>query len=244
MGAATTANNNQKITSNTDKPTFPDVTVKKICAHMNEDHAVSVFAMAKRVCRVSGGWRISSATMVDVMLEGCQLQVTLCKNKDLCRQEKHIYKFDPPISNPAHVKSKLIAVHHRVCRPVYSKPAFVFVALNVLYMAFLMLYFGRARLVEYIDQRDNLRRFVKRMIFGPEMYAMVIQTCLYTTIVFHGLLCSYVAYHARKTLKLTKTGTTDWCFATALGGLTVVIDLRELLRVHYATHQNKMQKTT
>jgi hypothetical protein len=241
MAVARTTSNN----TTPEKPTFPDVTVKKICSHMNEDHAVSVFAMAKRVCRVESGWFISSATMVDVTLEGCQLQVMLCKNnKDLCRQEKHLYKFDPPVSNPAHVKSKLIAVHHRVCRPVYAKPIFIFVALHVLYMAFLMGYFGRAGLVDYIDRRDRLRRFVKRMIKGPETYALIIQTCLYGTVVFHTLLCAYVGYHARKTLKLTKTGTTEWCLATALGGLTVVMDLRELLRVHLTTQQAKQSKTT
>jgi Protein of unknown function (DUF2470) len=229
-GTTTTSN------SSTEKPTFPDVTVKQICSHMNEDHAVSVFAMAKRVCPVSGGWRISSATMVDVMLEGCQLQVTLCKNKDLCRQEKHIYTFEPPISNPAHVKSKLIAVHHRVCRPDYTKPSFLFVALNVLFLAFLMGYFGRAGLIDFIEKRPNLRRFVRRMIFDSATYATVTQTFFYLTVLAHGLLCAYVGYHARKTLKLTKTGTTEWCLATALGGLTVVGDLRELLRVHFATH--------
>lgn len=219
-------------TNKADDKTFPDVTVKRICTHMNEDHAVSVFAMAKQVCKPSGGWKVTDATMSDVNLAGCQLQVTLCK-KQLCRQEKRMYTFVPPITNPAHVKSKLIAVHHRVCRPVWSKPSFLFVTLNVLFIAFLACYVGRDRLIAFIEERYELRKFIRRLIFNSETFAAVVHWSFYFLLILHSLESAYVGYQARKTLKLTKTGTMEWTLATFLGGVTVIGDLRDLLIIHH-----------
>lgn len=220
--------------SKIDEQTFPDVEVKRICNHMNEDHAVSVFAMAKRVCKPSGGWKLTGATMNGVNLAGCQIQATLCK-KTLCRQEKCKYTFDPPISNPAHVRSKLIAVHHRVCRPDWSKLSFLFIATNFLFMAFLVNYIGRDEMVDFIEQRRGLRRIIRRLVFNSETFAAVVQFIFYFTLIGHGLLCVYAGYNARKQLKLTKTGTTEWSLATLLGGLSVVGDLRDLLEIHYTS---------
>ena len=104
-------------TTSTSPMMITEETSKRICAHMNEDHAVSVFAMAKRSANLRDGFSISKATLQKVTMEGCHLQVMLCRG-DACRVERVIYPFLTPLSDPSEIRSRLIEVHHEACRPV------------------------------------------------------------------------------------------------------------------------------
>ena len=77
---------------------------KRMCAHMNEDHGVTVYAMAKSSFRLQGGWKLTDAKMKKVTLQGCEIQAVTCSG-DLCEMQRINYPFNPPLNllkKPAH----------------------------------------------------------------------------------------------------------------------------------------------
>ena len=101
-----------------DKKVISEETSNRICVHMNEDHAVSVYAMAKRQGpKPEPGWKITTATIKSVTMTGATITVTLCRG-DACRQIPVTYPFIPPLTEPHQIRSRMVAIHHHVCNPI------------------------------------------------------------------------------------------------------------------------------
>jgi hypothetical protein len=74
-----------------------DDTSKRMCAHMNVDHAASVHGMVLS-CIQRKGAAISDAKMVSISMEGCQLKYVACKG-DVCEMNNVFMPFDPPLKS-------------------------------------------------------------------------------------------------------------------------------------------------
>lgn len=144
--------------SNTDSPAPEDnngnddhsivslETSKRICGHMNEDHSVTVYAMARQQLglwlrqqqqqfhpndsfRKQYQWwwwwggnkfPFSNAILKSVTAHGCQIQIILC-NGDVCQMVTLDYPFQPPLKKDDKIHEQLrrrfIEIHQQVCRP-------------------------------------------------------------------------------------------------------------------------------
>lgn len=188
-------------------------TSNRICAHMNEDHAVSVYAMAKSKVVLPGRqWKISDAFLKKVTMEGCHIQVILC-HAMLCQDVKLIYPFDPPLAHPSQVRSRIIAIHQEVCTPrsVYKDPIFL-----VIFFCFGGLAWG------------TLYNGTKGM---SPLFSKAVHVGFYLTVLMHSVFAAYISYLSRKTLTLSVSGTTAWFAAVFLSGFKAAVEFRELVEV-------------
>lgn len=203
-----------------------DETAKRICAHMNEDHAVTVYAMAKRKVELPRkGWKISDAFLKNITMEGCYLQVIMCHDV-LCQDVKLIFPFEPPLADPAKVRSRIIAIHHEVCQPfsVYASPFF---------SAIVVLFAGSAWCTFGI-QTGELEPY----------FANAARVCFYVTLLGHSLLAFYGAYLCRRVLKLSTRGTVTWYGTILLSGVLAIQELRELVEVDRKCKAAKKEKAS
>lgn len=72
-----------------------EATSKRICTHMNEDHAASVHGMVLNT--VSAG-NISECKMKSISLEGVKLSYVVCSG-DMCDMKTTYMVFDPPLKS-------------------------------------------------------------------------------------------------------------------------------------------------
>lgn len=185
----------------------------RICAHMNDDHAVSVYAMAKRKVEMPGkNWSISNAFIKKVTMQGCDIQVILC-HKTLCQDAKIFYPFLPPLDTPTQIRSRIIAVHHQVCTPfkIFTDPKFFMIAG----------FFAASAWCTLLGGAINME---PQLAFGLK--------CGFYGILFaHGSLAAYGAHLGRKQLKLQMKGIVAWYTAIILAGALAFLELLELLEV-------------
>jgi hypothetical protein len=206
---------------------FSKETIERICAHMNADHGVTVYAMAKTKIGKKG--KISNSILKSITLDGCHIHGVLC-NGDLCQVEKIIYPFEPPLENASQIRSRLIEIHHRVCRPRFRDPlAWIVFAIYALLVWFHIFYDGvtRTRLIgENHFFIRNLAPYVSATHVGNALHGFVQSTFL-----GHSVLAATVSYHCRRTLKLSFISTMYWLLAVSASGLPVVQQFLELLAI-------------
>jgi Protein of unknown function (DUF2470) len=203
-----------------------DETSKRICAHMNSDHTLSVYAMAKRKIELPGrNWKISDVFLKKVTMEGCSIQVILCRDI-LCHDVNLTYPFEPPLTHPSQIRSRIIAIHHEVCTPhsVYKHPVFPLVVLLFASLGWGTLGMGT----------DGLAR----------SFARAVHVGFYFTLLGHTVLATGIAYLCRKELKLSMRTTTEWYAAVSLSGLLAVQEFLELLEVDRKCKYAKKKKAS
>lgn len=88
-------------------------TSKRICAHMNNDHAATLYAMIRARSLVKRGFSLTEARMKKITAEGCSLQAVSCSG-DLCNIDKVEYEFDPPLRDASQARKRLVAIHREV----------------------------------------------------------------------------------------------------------------------------------
>jgi hypothetical protein len=180
---------------------------------MNEDHAVSIYAMAKRKVSLPGRqWKISNVLLKKVTMEGCDIQVILCHDM-LCQDVRLTYMFEPLLTHQSQVRSRLIAMHQEVCKPqsMYQRPRSLAT----------LLFFGGVAWGTLVMGREGM---------SPN-FAKAVHVGFYFTLLLHSVLATYVSFVSRKTLKLSMSGTAAWFTTAFLSGVPVALELRELLEV-------------
>ena len=102
---------------------------KRICDHMNQDHAASVLAMAMALDPTANRARMASITKTSVTLDAVD-------GKDPKRRAL-VWPLDPPLADAGAARVRLVAIHHRVLRPAADQPAgaVVFVVMAVVLLA-------------------------------------------------------------------------------------------------------------
>ena len=217
----------------------------RMCAHMNDDHAVSVFAMAKsRTASSCGSWTITRSQLTLVTEHGATLQATLCRNS-LCKRETIVYPFHPPLTSAKEARQRLVAIHHSVTRPLTwyrTTPVPLLCALVVVTLAYGVLVVGSEGLMEVLEVRAP---FVLEAVASDAVTVVkALRVWLAIAVVSHLALCTYVAYHCMKTLKLKPMGTILWYGSVALAGIFPFLEFQELLQIHTNSKTKKASKTS
>lgn len=203
---------------------IPPAVSKRICAHMNDDHAVSVFAMAKSL--VASRWKVSQSTLLAVTATGAEIRAVLCQNV-VCKQEILRFPFDPPLESAAEARKRLVAIHHAVTQPlVWYKQVVPWIASAiVLAMVYCVVGIGTSGMIEILERRPEI------LVDGVEAKVVVqaVKVLFAITVVGHLGLCTYVVYHAMKTLKLRPLSICLWYLSVAVAGVFPFQEFMELL---------------
>ena len=228
----TTATNKPEVEISTE-------TSARICKHMNEDHAVSVYGMARHcVTLPTGGWKLTGAKMKKVTPAGCHLQAIMC-NGDLCEMKLVEFPFVPPLATTAEVKPRLVAIHHQALSPqwqwLYTKPlALIFLILCRLF-EYGTIVLECEGMTAYLDQTN----WIKQMYPQTEQIAMAIQFSFYLATVLHILEASYAAYISKICLKLNWTTTVQWNIMVFLVGFPILSEIIALQKIQQQEKQKE-----
>ena len=210
-------------------------TSKRICSHMNDDHAVSVYAMAKALLQGSTGTKITSATLKSVDLEGCDIAVVTCTG-DLCEMKQLKYPFEPPLKSGSEIRPRMVEIHKEVCAPqiswLFTHPD----ALAVLIVCALLGYgthvVGVEALSANIEANVSVNSFIS-MIFGSAtFFSRLVKYAWIFAVVAHAGEGLYVAHQAQHALKLELTSRLLWFGMVCCVGFPITKEFLELLNVH------------
>jgi hypothetical protein len=208
-----------------DAKNISEETSKRICDHMNDDHAVSVFAMAKRNLpkQPEKGWKITTATLQKVSMDGATIQIILCRG-DACQKIAIVYPFIPPLVEPSQIRSRMVAIHHIVCNPYFCYDHTLFPALVVFFAvtAYYALGFNGA------DSDPTLTKGMK--------------DCFILLFTGHSGLALYGVYLCYSVLKLKRQGIIHWFIAIFLSGWLGFKELNEIIDVDEKSKDAKVQK--
>lgn len=184
-------------------------TSARVCKHMNDDHAISVYAMARRVVSLPAGWKLTDAKIKKVTAGGCHLQAIACSG-DMCEMKAVVFPFVPTLTKAAQVKPKLVAIHHQVLSPqwqwIYQKPLALKLVVTFVMLGYSSLVVGHEGMTAYLDQTNLIKRFYSHTY----IIAIAIQFVFYVTTVSHIAEALFAAYTCRKDFKLNWNGTMQW----------------------------------
>jgi len=208
-------------------------TSKRVCQHMNEDHSVSVYAMAKSL--LPTGYKIISATLVSVSMEGCTIAAAACQG-DLCEQKHLMYPFNPPMSSGSEVRKRMVDVHHAVCTPNISWLVTHSDALAVLIVMALLGYgthvIGSDQLAANIEGNASLNSLVSAVFGSAAFFSKLVQASWIFALVAHAGEGLYVAYKAQSELKLQWKSRLLWFGMVCTVGYPITKEFLDLLKVH------------
>jgi Protein of unknown function (DUF2470) len=197
---------------------------KRICDHMNEDHAVSVYAMAKRKGPKSEpGFKMSGATIRKVTMDGATLNVQVCRG-DACQQHEAIYPFVPPLTEPNQIRSRMVAIHHQVCNPISCYDHTLFPAVVIFFIV--SSYYAAG--FDGPDSDPTLRK--------------ALHDCFYLMLFGHAGMAIYGTYLSYSVLKLKRLGIMRWTMAIFLSGWLGMKELLELVSVNEKSKEAKLDK--
>jgi hypothetical protein len=194
---------------------------------MNDDHAVSCYAMAKSLLK----GKLTNVKLQNVTLQGCTLSAVSCTG-DVCQMHKVLYPFMPPLESSSQVRAKMVAIHHSVCAPRFSWLVTKPLALTILIVCSLL---GYATL---IIGKSQLETTLRDAPMGA-LLALAIPVSFYFSFGLHFGEACYAAYHAHVTLKLSWKSSFLWFFAITLVGYPITIEFIDLLRVYRETSTKK-----
>ena len=190
-------------------PIISPETSKRICAHMNDDHAVSVYAMAKRLLSGGSSSSITQSKLTQVTSAACHLQVVTCSG-DVCEMHRLEYPLQPPLASAGEARSRLVSIHQTVCAPswswLFTKPLAVAVLLGTLGMIY----------VSHID---------RTILPHPDVASL-----LYLTVVAHMVEVGLTVRSCRVDLKLPWATTLSWVVLVMITGIAIYSELQDLQR--------------
>ncbi|GAX25963.1 hypothetical protein FisN_4Hh553 [Fistulifera solaris] len=213
-----------------DKDEISDETSKRICAHMNDDHYVSVYAMAKSLVQLQPKWKISSVNMKKVTSAGCHIQVITCSG-DMCQSQNVVYNFDEAPVTQTKLRPLLIAIHHKETGPklswLWSKP------LLLLIVSGLAFAFWGAFLSDQEQLEKNFDVFTNNIIGSspPFQLCMALRYVLYFTALAHLFEVAFLAYFGRKHVKLSTSATIQWSLLVFFCGYPIFSEFIDFLEV-------------
>jgi len=78
---------------------------KRICKHMNDDHQISIYAMAKAalISSPENKKKLTNPRMKSICLSGYDLSFVLCSG-EVCEMKTITIPFSPPLRSPKEAK--------------------------------------------------------------------------------------------------------------------------------------------
>ena len=219
-------------------------TSKRVCTHMNDDHSVSIYAMAKALLQGSGYGKITSATLKNVSLDGCDIAVVTCKG-DLCEMKQLNYPFQPPLKTGSEVRPRMVAIHREVCAPQISWLVTHPDALAVLIVVALLGYgthiIGMDQLTANIEGNATLNSLISSLFWSASSFSQMVKYAWIFALVVHAGEGLYVAHKAQHALKLDLMSRLLWFGMVCSVGFPITKEFLELLNV-YNKQQTKEKK--
>jgi hypothetical protein len=208
-------------------------TSKRTCDHMNEDHYVTVHAMAKYL-GASGDARLKSIT-----LSGCKIQVVSCKG-DVCEVQTVIYPFTPPLTSPSQARSALIAVHDKVCAPrlhwLVSKPLALIICSIIAVMGY-GTWMGVPEMTEALGNAKQLNFYVEKIFGSASVLAELVRFFFYFSIAAHVAEAIWAVYKCKSVLKLKSQACLMWFLTISAVGYPIFEELLTLLTIDRVSKQ-------
>lgn len=213
---------------------IPDDVSQRICQHMNDDHALSVYVMAKEMVQLESGWKLSDARLKKVTLAGCTIQAITC-HQDTCAPQMVVYPFQPPLKAVSEARSRLVKIHQRLTSPqlqwIITKPAvlitgplwlFLIWATQIATPQEFTKVAKRLPYLHLISASDKKQLVVLSQFLGV-VFAL--------TFVGHVIETVFVIDKA-KNLKLSKFATASWMVFVFLAGYPIFSEIFELYKVY------------
>jgi Protein of unknown function (DUF2470) len=212
---------------------------QRICQHMNDDHAVTVFGMAQACLFLVSpcangdgrGTKITSATLQKVTPDGCEIKVVQC-NGDLCEMATVTYPFSSTTTNnnknnnnkrvttSSEIKQELIAIHSRVLQP-----SFLWLILKPRCVAIIALDVGL---------------FLGTFLLG--MRGGLVEGLFWFLVAAHLVEGSVGVYYCRCILKVDWKTTKQWFVCILPVGLPIMRELQELCAMAQQQQQSQKKK--
>jgi len=203
----------------------PEVS-QRVCSHMNDDHALSIYAMAKSTLKKYSSEKqksLSNAEMKSISLSGYELSFILCSG-DVCEKRNITVPFHPPLKSPSEAKARIVQEHEKSFTPQFS---WIFSEPIPLCVYFVMLLF--ANLVFLMEDKDivaivptlpnTLQGIIDSSFCCHFTFASRLRTLAYITFAAHIVESLVVAYVCQTRLKLPKMTTLKWALLVSIVGI-------------------------
>ncbi|KAL3930777.1 MAG: hypothetical protein SGBAC_011615 [Bacillariaceae sp.] len=96
-------------------------TSQRICKHMNEDHAATVYAIVISTLpftqQSKACFSVSDTRLSSISLSSMTVKYVACSGDDVFQQKQETIPFDPPMNATREARPRLIAIHHQVLFP-------------------------------------------------------------------------------------------------------------------------------
>ena len=212
---------------------------KRICAHMNDDHAATAHATVLSRLPSYGG-KVQNAKMTFVTMQEYSISYVLCDG-DACAMKTLTVPFDPPLKNSGEVRSRLIEDHHRALAPKFSwllsDPL-----MRTLFGACMLLGVGTALGPEELSQRIDgapwATAIVTRIFGSSAWFARLVVGSWYFSLAAHTLEACYTAYLCKTVLKMKMGTTFQWFVLNVAAGFPIMNKIRELVAIDSAARSN------
>jgi len=212
-------------------------TSKRVCQHMNEDHAVSVFAMAKAAKNLPRDVVVTEAHMKKVTLHGCQIRALSCHG-DMCTSNEVEYPFDPPLKSSAELRPRLVAIHRKVCGPkaiwLINKPLALTILVTCASLGYGSVFMSHKELTGTIEDKKELNNFLSLIFGSAQNFATMVSFSFYFSVIAHALEGLYAAFYSRKALKLPWTTALQWFALVLLVGYPIMSEFQQMMKVKRA----------
>lgn len=229
IGAITDVNKND----DSDDNILSEATSQRICKHMNEDHAVSVYGMANFIAQQqkqndtsitsitrnnknSKKMEITQTIMKKITRNECTIQVVLCSG-DIC--EMRTIQF--PLTNVqkvSQIRTKMVEIHQHVLQPQYIVP---FTSLKCIITGCFVSSIAFSTLILGVDNTNTILQL--RLV--PELaYTMskFIPNLFWFLMTIHFIESTIVFYYARTKLKLSYESCLLWYVTVFVFGITAL----------------------
>jgi hypothetical protein len=215
-------------------------TSKGICEDMNDDHAVTVYAMAMaKFLGAFGQWKLTDARLVQVSLSGCKISAVTWQG-DVCETKPLFYKFEPPLASPSQARSELIAIHQKVCalrlQTLASKPQALKNVCIVAAMGY-GTWMGVPEMTEALGNAKPLIFFLGKTFGSASVLAELVRFFFYFCIVAHAAEAIWAVYKCQSVLKLKFQACFMWFLAVSTIGYPILNELNALLAIDQAAKQ-------
>jgi hypothetical protein len=223
----------------------------RICTHMNEDHAVSVYAMAKRLIDNTSnslpncvGSDLTNAKLMQVTLCGCEIRAIVCRG-DACHLHNLHYPFVPPLSSASEVRKRMVDIHQYVCSPTlgrwfFTKPVVPLIIGALALLGYSTIGLGYHGTIATLETSFPQLNFIIVKVFGTTaFFANLIHFAFGLALLAHGCEALYAAHRCRFALKLSWSITSQWFLTVLATGYPSLVELRRLLTVDYDSRQKR-----
>jgi len=213
---------------------------------MNDDHAVSVFAMVKCSLGKSKSHKISNCKMTSISLEEATFSYVECTSTSgtgTCAMKNTTFVFHPPLETMKDMRPRLVDLHHDLLTPklkslVTEVPCAIIICILLLFGY--ITYFVDDLEQVILSKNLKLAGSCISMIFGCiQSLEKLIEKTFIFAVVAHILEACYGAFLSHKVLKLKMKSTLLWFLAISCAGYLMTSKIMEFSNVHLESKKSK-----